>query len=1429
MSETKITDLVPQETIDKIKELNAEIQGLLTTYTDTAKDLAKGLEINVKVIGDIDKLNELFATKSRESIQTTEKLNKAMSEQRQIIADTTNTRSRQLMEQERVNKTQREAYTEYDRVKKLLDQYHDTYANQLQSLVRIGSALEQNKKAQKDNEKELSAGRISVEQYTEKQIELVAAHRSLTQEKRTLSQIMTAEEKAAQSQEQSYIQMSQQLELLKKAYGDLSAEGRKNDFGKELEASIQSLGEHLKDISADMGDFHRNVGNYAIAGQQGIVTTDSVIAAINQEARTMQDLIDQTKILEEAKLMLNKEDANYKSTLDSLNAKIEENKRKLTDVSDILHKGATSVAEAEAQNKRLSEALKHVDVNAEGAAETIKAYRDKIDENNEVINRVTGSNEEYAESVLSIIGINADFGKSLESLTNSGSHDFIDGLNTKIKALGNTLLGILSNPWVLTLLGIAGVTAGVKWWYDFNKGLVEATKLTKDFTGFTGDALKSVRNEVQAVSDKYGKDFRETLEAANALSKQFGISFQYSMELVKDGFIAGADVNGEFIENIKEYPAYFKEAGLSASEFIAITTQANQAGIYSDKGIDVIKEGNLRIREMTKATAEALDAIGISSKEAQKALADGSKTTFDIMQEVSEKLAEFPEASTEVGTALADIFGGPGEDAGLQYILTLKDIDTNLDNVKNKAGELGALEEKQFESQIELQNAITSVFDMTGGAFESLTTNAEIFINKGLVKIIEGCAGVYNWFVRVYNGSYKVKTGIEAWAFAMKAIWTVIKNVCAAIADEFKGIGQILEGVLTISPQKIMDGIETVKKGYKDAAVSIAEDIADAFGEGIENIKNKKLNEISVNLKPEVSDSSNDSKKAPGKIDYTITETDEEKKAREKAAKEAEKQAKEELKRLNELEESKISVMAEGHEKELAKIRLNFKKKIDEIRGQSETENALRIQLTEQCQQEISECELKYQKNLAKINLENRLASVEKGSKEELDLKLAQIEASRVTELKEAEKTGADVNLIHEKFNKEREKIENEHAAGLAQKIQERYANEQANRDNNMAAEINQLQKEYAKELAVVSDNEAKRNELKERYENKSAEISEKYAVQSAKASVKMLEEILANDNLSAEEREKLERDLTAAKIALEKSVTDTVIAENERKVKSDNDATAKRIANAQQWMQVASDSLNAINGLVSAVYDAKISKVEEEQEANTAAGEKEQERISQLVEQNVITEEEGEARKRAAEEQTAKKNEELEKKKAQIKYRQAVFDKAISIANIGLNTAMAMMQLWVKPGWPAAIPMMAVVGALSAIQLATALATPIPKYAQGTDRHKGGPAIVGDGGMPELVIFGGKSWITPDTPTLVNLPEGASVIPNVIEYVGDTLSPSELSRISETPNVIVNNNYKKLEDKLDRVIYLFRISNNARRENETSKYLELIKLQKGL
>lgn len=53
-----------------------------------------------------------------------------------------------------------------------------------------------------------------------------------------------------------------------------------------------------------------------------------------------------------------------------------------------------------------------------------------------------------------------------------------------------------------------------------------------------------------------------------------------------------------------------------------------------------------------------------------------------------------------------------------------------------------------------------------------------------------------------------------------------------------------------------------------------------------------------------------------------------------------------------------------------------------------------------------------------------------------------------------------------------------------------------------------------------------------------------------------------------------------------------------------------------------------------------------------------------------------------------------------------------------------------------------------------------IPQYANGTTGHPGGPAIVGDGGGPELIRTpAGKMTLSPAVSTLVNLPKGSEVL----------------------------------------------------------------------
>lgn len=435
----------------------------------------------------------------------------------------------------------------------------------------------------------------------------------------------------------------------------------------------------------------------------------------------------------------------------------------------------------------------------------------------------------------------------------------VEDLKVKFGALKNTALSLLTNPYFLAMAGVAGAGMAFKWWYDYNKGLMEATRLTQQFTGLTGDEMKSVRNEALAVSNAFGLEFTETMQSANTVSKAFGISVSESLKIMQDGLVSGANANGEFLDTIKEYPRYFKEAGLNAEEMVAISTQATKEGIFSDKGVDTIKEGNLRLREMTTATAAALDGIGISSKQVQKDLQDGSKTTFQVMQEVANKLKELPQSSAAVGSAIANIFGGPGEDAGLAYIEMLGNIELDMDKVKAKSGDIAKAQEDELNATKELQDAMASLFDYTGGGFEKMKAQLSTIAKKSLTAVIKGVVKAINYFIDWYNNSLLLRGIINALGTSFRLMWNAIKLVCNLGIDAFKRMGfaakgmlDILEGIVTFDLSKAQKGFKeifdisgTIKEAWNDIKNAGIE-IGNSFADGFENTVNGRLEHIKL-------------------------------------------------------------------------------------------------------------------------------------------------------------------------------------------------------------------------------------------------------------------------------------------------------------------------------------------------------------------------------------------------------------------------------------------------------------------------------------------------------------------------------------------------------------------------------------------------------
>lgn len=1081
-------------------------------------------------------------------------------------------------------------------------------------------------------------------------------------------------------------------------YSDLiSPDNSITDLIKQLDELSDTYTNALKNIKAEAIQLAEILKKVSGATEDGRKTTKKAADDAERLARAQRDLAfaksENAKKLAELKLaqqeanqinkLIVKINQSAEGSYNRLSAQYSLNKIYLNNMTKAERENTEEGRKLVAQSKEIYEEMKRLQEatgkfqlnvgNYTEASDAIIAYGDKLKET---------------------LGLNSAFGESLLALGRGGAESkaVFTAIGDGAKALGKTLLGLLSNPVFLAIAGIAAAGAAFKWWYDYNAGLVEATRLTKQFTGKSGDDLKAFRNEVQAVADSFNADFRETLIATNALSKQFGISANEALQLVKDGFLAGGDANGEFLDTLKEYPAYFKEAGISADQFVAIVTQTNKMGIFSDKGVDAIKEANLRLREMTTATAAALDGIGISSEQVQKDLQTGTKTTFDVIQDVSAKLAELPDNAATVGAAIADIFGGPGEDAGLQYLRTLKDISTNMDEVKGKAGVLAQLQEEQLQSQIELQNALSGLFDATGGNFETLTTQAKVFVNQGLTAIIKGVIDVVNYLIELYNESVLIRAIWNGIVAGFKTTFDTLGNLFGFFIDIVKATGTALKGAFTLDFDDIKKGLSDYAAAYGNLVKAQVKDITQNFKEGLDDMQ-KKIKPITIPVS--VGDTQAQIGNSPVTTNSPKIDTTKKDKEAEKAAKKVEEAYKKNLEATRKLQDAQLQLETDEWAKRRQQTQYQYSRQIEDLQHQLQTEKDLNetgrqainatITALEQQQTEallkIEQARQLQELALQKESIELRLQAVKEGSEQEKQLRMQLLENERQTALLQNQQkpTGQqqDAAAINASFDAKGAGIADEYLQAQLQIFDQQQALAQSEFDllRNSEARKTQFRLQAEKERLQ------KVLELNQQAANKLSDVE----VQTIQNTIKKIDQEI--EQSKGEERGTDIYGLFGLNL----------------------DDDQKEAINTS--MQYALDALNTFTAARVAAADAAVEQADKEVSAAQSALDAELEARANGYANNVV-----QAQKEL---DLAKKNQEKalkEQQKAQ--KQQAAIQTLQQIGNMVTATAL----IWSQLGFPFAIPAIAVMWASFAASKIKA--AQLAKQTGGT----GGTETYGDG-----------------------------------------------------------------------------------------------------
>lgn len=445
-----------------------------------------------------------------------------------------------------------------------------------------------------------------------------------------------------------------------------------------------------------------------------------------------------------------------------------------------------------------------------------------------------------------------------------------------------------------------GFTKSAKKWEDVFTGVNQGIELAQkavDGLSFTQE-ISNLRTQIQLMTDEsganldkyvskatkigdvYNQDANEIAKSAHVMTQQLGGTFESNLDLLEQGFTRGANINGDFLHQMQEYPTFIKQLGLSQSEAVALISQANKQGIYDDKAVDSLKEATLSLKEMGKAQVDALAGINIKPEDLV------GKTPFEAVKLISERMKG---ASTQARQLiLADIFKGAGEDAGVQFIEGLSTLDldiTNLPQVKQSGDGLKAFfsEIKSWAAEtfggigtyaITVAPLITAISSMIplmqllkastiGQTIAQWNLNIAMINNPigwiilGIVALVGAIALVWNKF----EGFRKVV--FQGWE-ALKLFGSVIKDF---VIDRIKGL---LSGISGIGQALLAFFTGDWKKAWQigkqaasdivgiDAGVNAAKNFKDGWsGAMADGLEAHQQNEIERNAKKDNSKSIN--------------------------------------------------------------------------------------------------------------------------------------------------------------------------------------------------------------------------------------------------------------------------------------------------------------------------------------------------------------------------------------------------------------------------------------------------------------------------------------------------------------------------------------------------------------------------------------------
>lgn len=891
MAELKITDLVDEKEIEQVKQLGQEIEKVKSIYGDAAKELAKGLKMNVEVVGDLDKLNAVIITQAKKADGATNDLNAALKKQSELA----------------------------ERVAKSLDE-------------------------------QIKSGNLSATQ---------------------MKKLTDASKKNAES-----------LEKLAKAEATVEKAQRASNTAKK---------------SANVTEQER----------QKIIT--DAIAATYKEIHSIQEANDMNRLLRKAVKLVRDTDEEYIQTIGRLNSTIgvntdyvKRNSDRYTQQKMTVGDYTESIKRAWMEIQRGNSAMKNMGIIAKSTGNLLKTSF------NSGISQVTIGVGSMIKGMLGAQAVIAGIQK-LTGAIRQGVNTAIDfeAANSKLAAILGTTKGEIKD-----------LTADARRLGEATKYTAsEATNLQIELSklGFSKTEILDMTEGVLKFAQATGAELPEAAALAGAALRMFGADTEETERYVSAMAVATTKSALSFSYLQTAMPIVGPVA--KAFNFTIEDTLA-LLGKLADAGFDASMSAT--------ATRNILLNLADGSGKLAQALGGPVKT----LPELVDGLKRLKEQGIDLNSTL--------EMTDKRSVAAFNAFLTASDKIVPLRDEITGVEDDLNKMADTMGNNVQGALYNLSSAWESLMLT--IMDNTGAMKdfidmATNGIRKINEWLMNAEQLADKqVETAKRAASpYAEESIKSEIIAInrlkdeyLKAGNDETTALEKAKNERIAILEQELSKQQSLRNKFYNENQ-QLWKDMGDAsffkqafglektnaeFSEEQTKTWNEYLDKVTkvTSLEKQIADI----RKISNSTDVTIGTTrltDEEKKALEKAEKER-------LAIKEKYQQSELALMDEGLEKQIKSISLNYSRQIAAIRGNSEEESATRNNLAEKMEKEISDAKIKFALDAEKNNLSNRMAIIQKGTQEELDLKIKMLDLEREEEMNTAEKSGEDVFLIDEKYKK---------------------------------------------------------------------------------------------------------------------------------------------------------------------------------------------------------------------------------------------------------------------------------------------------------------------------------------------------------------------------------------------------------------------------